>query len=107
MEQSVPGIVPATPIDVQEVRDNQPFTRLPTGNPHTATELGIKKPSLPPNYAPPSAYAPAVPAAPMPMERRDPKKWILAAATLAALLSLGRPRGLPLHEAPMAACRSR
>jgi hypothetical protein len=106
MEQSVPGIVPATPIDVQEVRDNQPFTRLPTGNPHTATELGIKKPSLPPNYAPPSAYAPAVPAAPMPMERRDPKKWILAAATLAALLSLGalvaflftkRPGGLQVE----------
>lgn len=106
MEQSVPGIVPAVPIEAQgEVRDNQPFTRLPTGNPYSATELGIKKPSLPPGYAAPSAYAPAA-APPAVSERRDPKKWILGAATLAALLSLGalvaflfskRPGGLQVE----------
>lgn len=99
MEQSVPGInpgsvsqrIPGAQVGVssappgfakpeEEVVRDQPYVRLPQGNPHSATELGIKKPTLPSTFAPHAAAAPA--------HDRDPKKWLLGAAGAAALLSI-------------------
>lgn len=72
------------------VRDNQPYTRLPAGNPQSPTELAIRKPTLPSSYVPPATLAvDALPAGTFQAApRRDPKKWILAAAAFAALVSL-------------------
>ncbi|NUP06256.1 MAG: PEGA domain-containing protein [Polyangiaceae bacterium] len=110
IEPLVAGISAAVPIGpAQEViRDNQPFTKLPQGNPGSATELGIRKPTLPSSYVPPQLLVPsALPGyAPVITERRDSKRWILAVAALAALVSLGalvtflftsRPGGLQVE----------
>jgi len=114
-DQSAPtnpaGINPAAAAtQTEEVRD-QPFVRLPSGNPHTATELAIKKPVLPahlmrqpgggmaPNFGAVITHLPDVP-------RSDPKKWLLGAAGAAALLSIAglvaflftrRPGGLQIE----------
>lgn len=102
IEGPVAGIAHAIPISQavapgQEgaaavLREHVPFTRLPTGNPHSSTELAIRKPTLPSNYVPPQTLgASALPGAVAypPAERRDGKRWILGVAALAALLSLG------------------
>jgi len=60
----------------EEVVRDQPFVRLPLGNPHTATELAIRKPVLPAHLLEPVGGAP--PAA---------KKWLIAAA-IAAVFSV-------------------
>lgn len=79
-------------VQAQEVVRDQPFVRLPTGNPHTATELAIKKPTFAGgHYIPPAMLGvgelPNATIAP-PNDRRDGKKWILAVAAAAALLSI-------------------
>lgn len=79
-------------VQAQEVVRDQPFVRLPTGNPHTATELAIKKPTFAGgHYIPPAMLGvgelPNATVAPS-GERRDGKKWILAVAAAAALLSI-------------------
>ncbi len=99
---STPGINPAMAQAAQsqseEVRD-VPFVRLPSGNPHTATELAIRKPVLPSNFGAVITHLPDAP-------RSDPKKWLLGAAGAAALLSIAgliaflvtrRPGGLQIE----------
>ncbi|HTJ83816.1 MAG TPA: PEGA domain-containing protein, partial [Polyangiaceae bacterium] len=58
----------------EEVVRDQPFVRLPQGNPFTATELAVKKPVLPAHLAEP-LHAPPPSA----------KKWLIAAAVAAVL----------------------
>jgi serine/threonine-protein kinase len=80
-------IEPAQPLDQDAlvVRD-QPFVKLPTGNPHTATELALKRAVVPtPTFSPHRDAPPIV--APRPPS--DAKKWLLGAAGAAALLSIG------------------
>jgi len=117
MEQSGPGItspLSSSSSGQQEIVRDQPFVRLPTGTPHTATELAIRKPTLPASYVPPTSlvgsslpspsYAP--PAFITTEPRSDTKKWVLAFAAVAALLSIGalvaflftrRPGGLQIE----------
>jgi len=101
-EQSVPGIT--NPVQAQEIVRDQPFVRLPTGNPHTATELAIKKPTLPGNYIPPATLGPSqLPSfnyVPTSIERRDSKRWILGAAAAAALLSIAALVGFLFTRRP-------
>jgi hypothetical protein len=76
------GVQPAQPLpqDSEEVRD-QAFVRLPAGNPHSATELGIKKPVMP-------AFVPSSSVAPPALHESGAKKWMLGAAAAFALLSI-------------------
>jgi serine/threonine-protein kinase len=96
--QAKPIIEPVRPLDQQDdvVRD-QPFVRLPQGNPHTATELALKRPQgLPqtslgvPSSQPVHATAGALAVAPQPYATApaDSKKWLLGAAGAAAILSI-------------------
>ncbi|MBL8740625.1 MAG: PEGA domain-containing protein, partial [Myxococcales bacterium] len=105
-DQSAPGINPAAVAKAEEVVRDVPFVRLPAGNPHTATELAIRKPVLPPstdlrsnNFGAVITHLPDAP-------RSDPKKWLLGAAGAAALLSIAglvaflftrRPGGLQIE----------
>lgn len=105
--QAKPLIEPVRPIDQGEVVRDQPYVRLPSGSPHTATELGLKRPSVqPPGMAqgglPSSALGMSVPGqavhaqggalslAPQPYVTAPPdsRKWLLGAAGAAALLSI-------------------
>lgn len=79
------AVVEPLPQPQEEVRD-QAFVRLPSGNPHTATELAIKRPSLP-AFAP-SAFAPSASVPPPAPRDNGAKKWILGAAVAFALLSV-------------------
>ncbi len=78
-----PQIIEQAPLPEQpeEVRD-QAFVRLPHGNPHTATELAIKRPVMPAFGAASSAPPIAAPA------EAGAKKWMLGAAAAFALLSI-------------------
>lgn len=92
LPQAAPQPPSQSAVQAQEVVRDQPFVRLPTGNPHTATELAIKKPTFAGgHYIPPATLGagelPNATIAPV-AERRDPKRWILAVAAAAALLSL-------------------
>ncbi len=114
MGSSVPGIVPgaiqeASPLPNDDVVRDQPFVRLPSGNPYTATELAIRKPTLPASYVPPTSLptsalpergsssvgplpgsaSPLAHSAIVAPEVRGSKSWILAAAAVAAVLSIG------------------
>ncbi|NUO51996.1 MAG: PEGA domain-containing protein, partial [Polyangiaceae bacterium] len=105
--QARPLIEPVRPLDQQdEVVRDQPYVRLPAGNPHTATELGLKRPSVqPPGMAqgglptgglgisaPASHHerggALSVVAQPYVTSPPDSRKWLLGAAGAAALLSI-------------------
>ncbi len=99
IEQSAPGINLNAAAATDEVVRDQPFVRLPSGNPYTATELGIRKPSLPTGFGSVVQPLPQAPSS-------DPKKWLLGAAGAAALLSIAglaaflftrRPGGLQVE----------
>ncbi len=105
--QAKPLIEPVRPIDQGEIVRDQPYVRLPSGNPHTATELGLKRPSVqPPGMAqgglPTGGIGISAPAAshherggalsiapqPYVTAPADSRKWLLGAAGAAALLSI-------------------
>jgi hypothetical protein len=76
------AVQPAQPLaqESEEVRD-QAFVRLPSGNPHTATELAIKRPLMP-------AFVPSTSVAPPAARENGAKKVMLGAAAAFALLSI-------------------
>jgi serine/threonine-protein kinase len=80
--QPTGGVQPAQPLaqEAEEVRD-QAFVRLPSGNPHSATELAIKKPVMP-------AFVPSTSVTPPAARESGAKKWMLGAAAAFALLSI-------------------
>ncbi len=88
--QARPLIEPARPMEPNpEVVRDQPFVRLPSGNPHTATELALKKPVLAPATFP--TFSPALPSALPPYAAApasDARRWLLGAGAATALLSI-------------------
>ncbi len=99
--QAKPLIDPVRPLEQQgDVVRDQAYVKLPQGNPHSATELGLKRPAIanalpsspPPAMLPSAGLSPSLaPSLAPPYTTAPPsdsRKWLLGAGGAVALLSI-------------------